>query len=117
MPELASMVEQHDFTLHFISHLTTPSGTAHEEGGRVLEKHFTGSRAIARWSHNLFALERDKQSPDEPTTLRILKERETGDATGRTFGLAYNRDTGLFEEVDLSDGPFGDETKGSNEDF
>jgi twinkle protein len=110
MPELAGMVEQHQFTLHFISHLTTPTGTAHEEGGRVLEKHFTGSRAIARWSHNLFALERNKQNPDEPTTLRILKERETGDATGKTFGLGYNRDTGLFEEVDLEDGPFSDET-------
>lgn len=118
MADLASLVEQHDFTLHFISHLTTPQGAAHEEGGRVLEKHFTGSRAIARWAHNLFALERNKQEPSEPTTFRILKERETGDATGRTFGLAYNRDTGLFEEVELAEGGaegFKDETR--NEDF
>jgi twinkle protein len=82
MADLASLVEQHGFTLHFISHLTTPEGKAHEEGGRVLEKHFTGGRAIARWSHNLFALERDKQTPDEPTTFRILKERETGTPWG-----------------------------------
>ena len=115
MADLASLVEQHEFTLHFISHLTTPTGTAHEEGGRVLEKHFTGSRAIARWSHNLFALERNKQEPEEPTTFRILKERETGDATGHTFGLGYNRTTGLFEEVELGDGPFKDETR--NDDF
>lgn len=107
MSDLASMVEQYDFTLHFISHLTTPSGTAHEEGGRVLEKHFTGSRAIARWSHNLFALERDKQSPDSPTVFRILKERETGDATGVTFGLQYDRDTGLLHEVDLEEEKHG----------
>lgn len=113
MSEMASLVEQHGFTLHFISHLTTPTGTAHEEGGRVLEKHFTGSRAIARWAHNLIALERDKQSPDEPTTFRVLKERETGDAVGRLFGLGYDRDTGLFQEVDLADdtGGFQDETK------
>jgi twinkle protein len=117
MADLASMVEQHNFTLHYVSHLTTPDGKAHEEGGRVLEKQFTGGRAIARWSHNLFALERDKQQPDEPTTLRILKERETGDATGRTFGLAYNRDTGLFEEVELADGPFSDSTKEQDGDF
>jgi twinkle protein len=116
MADLASLVEQHDFTLHFISHLTTPTGTAHEEGGRVLEKHFTGSRAIARWSHNLFALERDKQQPDEPTTFRILKERETGDAVGRKFGLAYQRDTGLFREVALAEdsGGFKDETRDSD---
>jgi twinkle protein len=118
MAEMASMVERYNFTLHYVSHLTTPDGKAHEEGGRVLEKQFTGGRAIARWSHNLVALERDKQKPDAPTTLRILKDRETGDATGKTFGLAYDRDTGLFEEVDhLSDGPFTDETKGSDEDF
>lgn len=101
MADLASLVEQNDATVHFISHLTTPTGTAHEEGGRVLEKHFTGSRAIARWSHNLFALERDKQAPDEPTTFRILKERETGDATGLTFGLQYDRETGRMFEVPL----------------
>jgi twinkle protein len=116
MADLASLVEQHNFTLHFISHLTTPEGKAHEEGGRVLEKQFTGGRAIARWSHNLFALERDKQSPDDPTTLRILKERETGDATGVRIGLAYNRDTGLFEEVSLVEdtGGFKDETRDSD---
>jgi twinkle protein len=116
MAEMSSLVEQHGFTLHFISHLTTPSGTAHEEGGRVLEKHFTGSRAIARWSHNMFALERDKQTPDEPTTFRVLKERETGDAVGRLFGLGYVRDTGLFEEVALPEqsGGFKDESKAND---
>lgn len=113
MVDLASLVEQHDFTLHFISHLTTPPGTAHEEGGRVLEKHFTGSRAIARWAHNLYALERNKQLPDDPTTFRILKERETGDAVGKMFGLAYDRDTGLFYETPLPEdmGGFKDETQ------
>lgn len=112
MADLASLVEQHNFTLHYISHLTTPDGKAHEEGGRVLEKQFTGGRSIARWSHNLFALERDKQHPDEPTILRILKERETGDAQGFRMALAYDRDTGLFYETSLPDeGGFKDETQ------
>lgn len=113
MADLASMVEQHNFTLHFVSHLTTPDGKAHEEGGRVLEKQFTGGRAIARWSHNLFALERDKQQPDTPTTLRVLKERESGDATGYTLGLAYDRETGLFYETELeNEHGFKDESGG-----
>ena len=103
MADLASMAEQYSATIHFISHLTTPSGTPHEEGGRVYEKHFTGSRAIARWSHNMFALERNKQEPEAPTVFRILKERETGDATGMTFGLAYDRDTGLLHECPLDE--------------
>ncbi len=42
----------------------------------MLEKHFTGSRAIARWSHAMIGLERDKQKPDNPTTVRGLKDRE-----------------------------------------
>jgi twinkle protein len=111
MADLASMVEQHHFTLHLISHLTTPEGKAHEEGGRVLEKQFTGGRSIARWSHNMWALERDKQKADSPSTARILKDRETGDATGKTFGLGYNKDTGLYEEVSLDEdnGGFKDE--------
>lgn len=112
MADLASTVEQHNVTLHFISHLTTPTGTAHEEGGRVLEKHFTGSRAIARWAHNMFALERNKQEPDSPTVFRILKERETGDATGLTFGLRYDRDLGRLFETELEEKEgFKDETR------
>lgn len=117
MADLASLVEQHDATIHFISHLTTPTGTAHEEGGRVLEKHFTGSRAIARWAHNLFALERNKQDPDSPTTFRILKERETGDATGLTFGLGYQRDTGLMMEVNLDEDNSGFRDETGSRDF
>jgi twinkle protein len=116
MADLASLVEQHHFTLHYISHLTTPDGKAHEEGGRVLAKQFTGGRAIARWSHNMIALERDQQDPDGITTLRILKDRETGDAAGRLFGLEYDRDTGLFREVPVSEGGggFKDETRVSD---
>lgn len=119
MSDLASMVEQHDFTLYFISHLTTAKGTPHEEGGRVHESQFTGSRAIARWAHNLFGLERNKQEPDSPTTFRILKERETGDATGFTFGLGYNRSDGLLREVPLPDpqgNPHGFKNEETNHD-
>lgn len=101
MADMASMVEELDFTLYVISHLTTPAGTPHEEGGRVMEKHFTGSRAIARWSHNMHGLERNKQEPGTPTVWRILKERETGDASGTLIGLSYNKDTGLYDETEL----------------
>lgn len=101
MADMASMVEELDFTLYVISHLTTPKGTPHEEGGRVMEKHFTGSRAIARWSHNMHGLERNKQEPGSPTIWRILKERETGDATGVTIGLSYNKSSGLYEQIEL----------------
>lgn len=117
MADLASMVEQYHVNIFFISHLTTPSGTAHEEGGRVMAKHFTGSRAIARWSHNLFALERDMQTPDSPTVFRILKEREVGDANGITFGLAYDRTTGRLHEVDLEEDNHGFRDEAGQQDY
>ena len=100
MAELSSLVQELDCTIYYISHLATPDGKPHEEGGRVYEKHFRGSRSIGFWSHYMFALERDKQS-DDPTVFRCLKDRYTGDAAGLTFGLCYDTTTGLYDECEL----------------
>ncbi|WP_304274683.1 toprim domain-containing protein [Caulobacter segnis] len=115
MAELSGIVEAHGATIHLVSHLTTPQGTAHEEGGRVLEKHFTGSRAIARWSHAMIGLERNKQDPDAPTVVRGLKDREFGEAVGPLLGLTFDRITGRMVECPIEDGnPFRDETQNSD---
>jgi twinkle protein len=118
MAKLATLAEQLNITLYYVSHLTTPDGKPHEEGGRVLERHFRGSRSIAFWSDFLFAIERDKQDPDGVTTFRVLKDRYTGDANGLTFGLAYNRTTGRLDECELPDpnkSPFP--AHGADDDF
>ena len=105
MADMASLAQELGVVIHFISHLTTPDGKPHEEGGRVMEKHFTGSRAIARWSHYMFGLERDKQHSDpiqrQTTTFRVLKDRFTGRATAAKFGLMYNKDNGILTEVPI----------------
>jgi twinkle protein len=101
MADMSGMVEAHDFTMHLVSHLTTPQGAGHEEGGRVLEKQFTGSRAIARWSHAMLGLERDKQDPNSATTVRILKNRDFGHAAGPAIGLRYDLTTGRMIECPL----------------
>lgn len=102
MEELAGICVEYGLLFHAVSHLTTPEGRAHEEGGRVLEKHFTGSRAIARWSNFMLGLERDKQAEDpeerHTSTLRVLKDRNTGKATGETLLLQYDDRTGLMHE-------------------
>jgi twinkle protein len=102
MAEMAGLAHELDIVLHFISHLTTPDGKPHEEGGRVHENQFTGSRAIARWSHYMIGLERNKQADDPvercTTTVRILKDRWTGRAGGCTFPLHYNQETGRLTE-------------------
>lgn len=104
MSQLAGLAQELKFVLHFISHLATPEGKPHEEGGRVMIRHFRGSRSIGFWSHFMFGLERNQQAEDEversTTTLRCLKDRVTGAGTGQTLQLRYDRPTGLLIPVD-----------------
>ena len=101
MSELAELAEDLEITIHLVFHLATPDGTSHEDGGRVQEKHFRGSRAVAFWSHFLMGLERNKQDPDCPTVIRGLKDRLTGDAVGPFVALSYSKDTGMMDEVPM----------------
>lgn len=107
MAELSSLCQELECTIYYVSHLTTPEGKAHEEGGRVLEKQFRGSRSIAYWSHFLFGIERDKQDEEGVTVFRVLKDRYTGDAAGLRFGLRYDTATGVLEECPIPEGKSG----------
>lgn len=97
-----SLAEELGMNLIFLSHLTRPSmGPSHEEGGRVELKHFRGSNAIGMWSSFVFGLERDQQSDDVEergvTTIRVLKDRFSGDSTGKTQRMFYNTLSGRLE--------------------
>lgn len=109
MKELAGLVHELGLILHLVSHLSTPEGKPHEEGGRVTIRHFKGSRAIGFWSNFMFGLERNQQSEDPAeravTTFRVLKDRNTGRATGEVLGLTYDRDTGRLVPTQLGDAP------------
>lgn len=100
MAELASLAKETGAIIHFISHLATPEGKPHEEGGRVTVRHFRGSRAIGFWSYFMFGLERDQQAEDpevrQTTTFRVLKDRNTGQATGKCIYLGYDPETGML---------------------
>jgi twinkle protein len=99
MAEMAALALELKCVIHFISHLTRPEGKPHEEGGRVMIRHFRGSNAIGMWSHGMFGLERNQQAEGEEsqlTTLRCLKDRNTGRATGKTILLEYDHETGLL---------------------
>ena len=120
MSEIGGLVKELDIMIHLISHLATPDGTPHEEGGRVMIRHFKGARAIGFWCHFMFGLERDQQSEDPEeratTTFRVLKDRYTGRATGETFFFGYDRDTGrLFEKALFS--PDASTSGKGNDDF
>jgi twinkle protein len=102
MARMAQLAKALGVIIHFVSHLSTPEGKSHEEGGRVMIKHFKGSRSIGFWAHFMFGLERDTQDEDPAkrkiTTFRVLKDRYTGDANGWTTWLGYDSDKGLLHQ-------------------
>ena len=114
MKGLASFASETGVMIHIVSHLATPEGRPHEEGGRVMLRHFRGSRTIGFWSHFAFGMERHQQADDEEerklTRFRILKNRLTGANVGRTYPLSYDHKTGMMFEtteiVDEADSPF-----------
>lgn len=115
MAAMGGLVKELDITIHLISHLSTPEGKSHEEGGRVSIRHFKGSRTIGFWSHYMFGMERDQQAEDEAertiTTFRILKARYAGHVTGKVIHLGYDQVTGrMFETTpEFSDESAADE--------
>lgn len=123
MKEMAGLANELNIIIHFVSHLTTPDGKPHEEGGRVTIRHFRGSRAIGFWSFFMFGLERDQQNEDpvvaSTTTFRVLKDRFTGNATGATLALGFDKETGKLvqkEDEPFADSPFKDETAATQDD-
>lgn len=119
MKEMAGLANELQIIIHFVSHLATPEGKPHEEGGRVAIRHFKGSRSIGFWAYFLFGLERNQQAEDEEerqtTTLRVLKDRYTGQATGHTLALGYDSVTGLLG-VKETDGETSESFDVSDED-
>jgi twinkle protein len=97
-----------------VSHLSTPEGQSHEEGGRLKIKHFKGSRSIGFWAHDLIGMERNTQAEEEEerrsTIYRILKCRKYGRrATGKTFEIVIDDKTGRLIEA-AAEPQFSDET-------
>lgn len=102
MAAIGGLVTELDVSLLLVTHLARPDskGKSHEEGGRVMLRHLRGSNAVAMWSSLVYGLERNQQSNlfSDITTVRCLKDRFTGRATGKLFGLHYQHDTGLLVE-------------------
>lgn len=121
MAELASLVKELNIWIMFVSHLTTPEGKPHEEGGRVTIRQFKGSRAIGFWAHVLFGLERNQQAADDEakrtTRWRLLKNRIAGEKAGSTVMVRYDPTTGRLRPVEESDAPDFDNLDDDNDEF
>jgi twinkle protein len=104
MTKLRSLVEQTGIGMLLVSHLRRPAGDrGHEDGKEITLSHLRGSASIAHLSDGVIGLERNQQDNDEvkanTTTIRILKNRYTGD-TGVATHLHYNKETGRMKEID-----------------
>ena len=113
MEEMASLTQELDLTIFYSSHLNPPprGARSHEEGGEVKESQLYGSRAMIRWSHYIFGLQRNKHAKLEDgdadydvrntTKFVLLKDREYG-STGH-FNIVYDTDTTRYLEPEESD--------------
>jgi twinkle protein len=104
MTKLRSLVEETGIGLLLVSHLRRPSGDrGHEDGREVSLSHLRGSASIAHLSDSVVALERNQQADDpaeaNTTTIRVLKNRYTGD-TGIACRLHYDKESGRMTEID-----------------
>lgn len=121
MAGIAEFAKRHSVLFILVSHLATPDGKAHEEGGRVMIRHFKGSRAIGFWSHAMYGLERDQQNDEEEerhiTTIRQLKRRKFGRGVGKITRSKYDPETGLSHEVPPNECPFDPEEANEYEEF
>lgn len=115
--DIAELAKRHSILIHQVSHLSTPEGKSHEEGGRVTVRQYKGSRSIGYWSHAMYGLERNQQAEEEEerhkTTVRLLKRRKFGKGVGKTTQLKYNPENGLLET--LKDCPFDVPSENHNE--
>jgi len=99
MTDLRSLVERTGIKLFLVSHLRrAQSDKAIEDGQRVSIGMLRGSASISQLSDTVLALERDQQSNDNVSTLRVLKNRYSGE-TGVAAQLVYDKNTCKFHET------------------
>lgn len=103
MEEMSSLTQELHITIFYVSHLRkSGNGTTHAEGAKISPDDFKGSGSVSFWSNFLIGLERNQLAEDleirHTTTLRILKDRLTGESTGVTIKLKYNTQTGRWLE-------------------
>ena len=100
MTKLRSLVEETGIGLILVSHLRRPEGNkGYEDGIQTSLNSLRGSTAIAGLADCVIGLERDQNDEENKkyTTVRVLKNRHTGD-TGKCGTLFFNEDTACLEE-------------------
>ena len=100
MTDLRSLVERTGITLFLVSHLRrTHTDQDHTDGAKVSLGQLRGSQAISQLSDTVLALERNQQAEDDVSTLRVLKNRYSGE-TGVATTLKFDKSTCKYHETE-----------------
>lgn len=100
--DLSAMTQELNFSVVYYSHLNPPKqGQSHERGGKVLESQMTGSRAMMKWSTDIWGIEgnKDPDLADHERNVRkvvLLKNRDFGNVG--SFYLFYDPETTRLAE-------------------
>lgn len=102
MTNLRSLVQETGVGMILVSHLKRPEGKGHEDGAHTSLSQLRGSAAIGQLSDLVIGLERNQQSKSNAnvTTIRILKNRFTGEA-GLAGALKYDAATARLSETNV----------------
>lgn len=106
MSKASSMCMELQITMFMYSHVNpVKSGKPHDQGGDVLSSQFTGSRAMEKWAHYGWGIQRDRSEKD-PTirnTARVtmLFDREFGEYC--EYYAFYNNVENDWSEIDYKD--------------
>jgi len=102
MTELRALTQEVGCRLIVVSHLRRTERSTEEGLSRPSLNLLRGSHAIGQISDIVLSAERNQQSEDDDdkdtSTIRILKNRHTGD-TGVCGSLKWDRDTARLQEV------------------
>jgi len=101
MTKLRSLADETGVGIILISHLKNKTqGKSYEEGAEVTINDLRGSGGIKHISDLVIALERNMQEGEHVSTLKVLKNRFTGE-TGICDHLEYIRETGRLVLKDM----------------
>ena len=104
MSKAASMAMELQITFFLYSHVNpVKSGIPHDQGGDVLSSQFTGSRAMEKWAHYGWGIQRDRTEKDErlrnTARITLLFDREFGEYC--EYYAFYDKYTNDWSEVEV----------------
>lgn len=117
MSKAAAMAMELNITFFMYSHVNpVKTGKPHDQGGDVLSSQFTGSRAMEKWAHYGWGVQRDRSEKDQilrnTARITLLFDREFGEYC--EYYAFYNNQTNDWSECpepSEEDSEFSDETQ------